>query len=121
VLRSPRPRCNRVSVRHPLRGLLGASRIHALASLRRSSGEHCRHSHVPDRGIRDRPICPIRVLVLGSSQSRRAGCNHEWGARSRILFAVRQHSLFLAMETGSRFANRSHSVLYAARFRHPRN
>ena len=90
-----RPRRDRVSIRHPLRRFLGASRIHAFAVLRRSSGKHRHHSHVPSRDIWDRAICPFRVFVLGNSKSRRARCDHEWRTRSRILFAVRQHSLFL--------------------------
>jgi hypothetical protein len=114
----PEPRCDRLSVRYPLWGFLGASRIHAFAGCRFSLGGYGRFCHVPLRYIWDRTIWPIRVFVSGYSKSRSARCDDERRAGSGILFALRQQALSPSLATDPRFTDCSPSVLQRTWIRH---
>jgi len=65
---------------------------------------------IPARYHRDQALSPIRVLVSRHSESWRTRCNDQRRVGCRVFLALRQSSLFPAMETHPRFANFGYPV-----------
>src|SRR6202035_4567112 len=63
------------------------------------------------RSIRYRTTLPVRLHVSGNSEPRRTRRDDRWRSGSRILLAVREQSIFLAVETHSCVADCCPSVL----------
>src|SRR5271165_258554 len=93
----------------------GTSWVHSFACFCRSNRERGDDCLFPTWPARHSPISLDRISVLGHSQPRCPRCNDEWWPRSRILFALLQRPLLLAVEADSCFANSAWTLLHPAR------
>ena len=78
-----------------------------------------RNRHIPTSHPRNQQTLSVRLAVLNNSQSRHTRRDDQRRPPSRLLLALRQSSLFSAMETDSRLAHRRRTILHSARIRHP--
>jgi len=96
----------------------GEPRVHAFLGL-------CRDSRWPDSrcdpatSVRDASPLPVWVHISGYGQPRPAGRNDQWWTGSRLLFPLRQPSLFPPLETHSRFAHWDFAVFHGQRICRP--